>query len=513
MLIKPKTTLINIYPEWYDADNGAIFEDLAGIDGAITAHPWLSHAEELDLEYIGNRSGDKGISPLISKLLLNNTANINPNALTTAQRRSVAKIILNRFNNKWARLYAVQSAEYNPINNYDMVETETPNITKKYSVSDDYSLKNERKNKTDYSVETEADTESSVYGFNSNAAIPSGDTYGSNKVRTQGDADNNVTTDEQTQTGYREEKESGTRSLTRSGNIGVTTSQQMLESEIALWEWNFIESVFSDIDTVLALPIYSVYERGICGDVVKLVSLNATENGEYIAKAYNADGFKGVHVAVSGSGSVLVPINITENGEYDPADYEADGFSSVTVSVPPTLFRQIVNRTIVDVTESDLSGVTTIGNSAFASCTALRLVSLPSSVTLIDVNGFIQSGITTLNFSHVIELGQNAFNTCRNLINLPSIMKVSKIGQSAFAAVSATSMTFSADLTSIGATAFSNCTALTAITFLSTTPPTLSNVNAFNNVTCPIYVPADSVTAYQTATNWSSLASRIQAIP
>jgi len=38
--------------------------------------------------------------------------------------------------------------------------------------------------------------------------------------------------------------------------------------------------------------------------------------------------------------------------------------------------------------------------------------------------------------------------------------------------------------------------------------------NAFyatNN--CPIYVPAASVNAYKTATNWKSYASRIQAIP
>jgi hypothetical protein len=44
--------------------------------------------------------------------------------------------------------------------------------------------------------------------------------------------------------------------LTRSGNIGVTTTQQMLESEIALWRWNFFEQVFSDIDKELALSVF-----------------------------------------------------------------------------------------------------------------------------------------------------------------------------------------------------------------------------------------------------------------
>ena len=45
--------------------------------------------------------------------------------------------------------------------------------------------------------------------------------------------------------------------LTRSGNIGVTTSQQMIESERALWVWNFFRDVvFPDIDRVLTIQVY-----------------------------------------------------------------------------------------------------------------------------------------------------------------------------------------------------------------------------------------------------------------
>ena len=63
----------------------------------------------------------------------------------------------------------------------------------------------------------------------------------------------------------------------------------------------------------------------------------------------------------------------------------------------------------------------------------------------------------------------------------------------------------------IGYLAFEHCTALTSITCLATTPPTL-NGGTFNDTNnCPIYVPAGSVTAYQTA--WPQYASRIQAIP
>lgn len=52
------------------------------------------------------------------------------------------------------------------------------------------------------------------------------------------------------------------------------------------------------------------------------------------------------------------------------------------------------------------------------------------------------------------------------------------------------------------------------MTFLATTPPTLSGANnslGATNYTFPIYVPAESVDTYKT--KFSKYASRIQAIP
>ena len=47
-----------------------------------------------------------------------------------------------------------------------------------------------------------------------------------------------------------------TRELKRSGNIGVTTTQQMLQQERELWDWNYYNTVFKDIDNLLTLMIY-----------------------------------------------------------------------------------------------------------------------------------------------------------------------------------------------------------------------------------------------------------------
>lgn len=63
---------------------------------------------------------------------------------------------------------------------------------------------------------------------------------------TSGAEDNNVTTQHQ----------SGTRQLTRKGNIGVTTSQQMITSEIELRKQRFFEIVFTNLDDALTSPIW-----------------------------------------------------------------------------------------------------------------------------------------------------------------------------------------------------------------------------------------------------------------
>ena len=92
---------------------------------------------------------------------------------------------------------------------------------------------------------------------------------------------------------------------------------------------------------------------------------------------------------------------------------------------------------------------------------------------------------------------------------------MSYIGDTAFAhCTSLTSCTIGSGITSIGMYAFNHCSSLTSVTVNSLTPPTLSEYYVFDNTNdCPIYVPSQSVSAYKSATNWSTYASRIQAIP
>lgn len=91
---------------------------------------------------------------------------------------------------------------------------------------------------------------------------------------------------------------------------------------------------------------------------------------------------------------------------------------------------------------------------------------------------------------------------------------ITKIGpQALFACDNLTTVTIPSTVTSIGYKAFASCPKLTNLTIKATNPPTLEGdmLNYSNN--CIIYVPSASVDAYKAATNWSTYASRIQAIP
>lgn len=68
------------------------------------------------------------------------------------------------------------------------------------------------------------------------------------------------------------------------------------------------------------------------------------------------------------------------------------------------------------------------------------------------------------------------------------------------------------DIVGFGSAAFN--VALTSATCLSTTPPTIGDGITFGggSQNYPIYVPSSAVNTYKTASVWSSLASRIEAI-
>lgn len=192
--------VVNIFN---DSTSG-IFNALRNIvPEADESFKWLDEHEELDIMYYVSFSGNKYISRFYNEMLEHNKT-----------ISDIANIVYRKFGDKWKRIYDAMMMEYNPINNYDMSEEE----------------------KVNSKIVSSYGTDAKTYGFNSPEAKPTDKTESSST--TEGSADDNV------------------RQLTRSGNIGVTTSAQLLEGELKVRQNIFIEQVMKDIDSMLCLKLY-----------------------------------------------------------------------------------------------------------------------------------------------------------------------------------------------------------------------------------------------------------------
>lgn len=185
----------------------------------------------LNQDYYLSHSGDKFISPFVEKLY-------DDGKSATEITSFVASIVYNRFGVKWKKIYDALMTEYNPLENYSMEEERTP----------DLSFEETQNEKSDIKTERETSATNSYKGFNASDPVVVNKTDGEENVETSGAKLDNEVSKTTTHT--------GSETLTRSGNIGVTTSQQMLESEFKVRQYDFYKMIYNDIDSVLCLSVY-----------------------------------------------------------------------------------------------------------------------------------------------------------------------------------------------------------------------------------------------------------------
>ena len=150
------------------------------------------------------------------------------------------------------------------------------------------------------------------------------------------------------------------------------------------------------------------------------------------------------------------------------------------------------------------SGVTSIDSETFRGCSGLTSLTIPSGVTSIGAGAFYGcSGLTSLTIpSCVTSIGGWAFEYCSGLTSLTIPSGITSIGESAFAGCSGlTSLTLPSGVTSIGKWAFRGCSGLTSIYVYPKKLPELGTdiFNGCDAKNCTVYVPKGTYDAYKSS--------------
>ena len=231
------------YPSWTSGEG--VFSKLEQLSDYTTPWNGVIKAVALDLQYHGNHSGSKETSPLVDSLLsLNGELQLN-------DFKILSTVIESMYHKNWGKLWDTLSITYSALENYKMDEelksTDTDTGTVSDEISTDYG-KEVTKNST-----ATANQDNSVFGFNSATALPSDTQIGGNTVsetETHGGIDVNDASRTHDITRTKDDL------ISRRGNNGVRTNQELLEEERKTWIWQFFDVVFADIDKVLAIQIY-----------------------------------------------------------------------------------------------------------------------------------------------------------------------------------------------------------------------------------------------------------------
>ena len=255
-----------------------------GVFSPMVSAPWVDtmSGTNLDIAYLDGHSGERYCSNFINHRL--NDSDV----LSSDNRTLIANILWAMFGIQWTRLWAtMKPVDYEPLTNYKMQETvegtesstRTPDLTKGdtgtvQTTGQDKRTPNLTRNGTGTVNDNGSATntnQNGIWGFNSSTSVPSDMSDGTatnqnttTRDLTETETGTDTTDRTNTDTYNRSYTETGTdttagtssRKLTRAGNIGTNTFQNLLQQERNIWIYDFFEQVFKDVDSVLTIPIY-----------------------------------------------------------------------------------------------------------------------------------------------------------------------------------------------------------------------------------------------------------------
>lgn len=202
-------TMYNNYPD--------IFDDIAlpdGVDKDLLINSIITELAEMDLLY----SNPIVLKPLISVWSQKELWN-------------------------WEKLYKTTTFDYDPIVNYDRMETETTNNERTNTAS------GTQDNTTTNDLTAASENIHKVAGYDSANMVTSESDSGT--IDNTGTVTNNMITSS-TNNGT----DNGSRTLKIKGNIGVTTTQQMIEEERKVSKFNIYDYIVKSFKRRFCIMLY-----------------------------------------------------------------------------------------------------------------------------------------------------------------------------------------------------------------------------------------------------------------
>lgn len=219
----------------------------------------------MDIEYIYNHSGLKTVSTLLEQFLkgyiiddngdyviMNDGKKVTWEYVINLVDQDIINFILSqKFYNKWLELIKTLQTQFDALLPYSMTYERDTDDTLSSTNKNDSSYTNNGSS-TDNS-DSSGENNNSIYGFNSVSSVPTDEN--SNKRNIKRDitnTDNGV--------GSNSTEYSRTNNLhsviTRKGNIGNKSSQELIEEQRKMLQWQLYDVIFNDLDSVLTRSKY-----------------------------------------------------------------------------------------------------------------------------------------------------------------------------------------------------------------------------------------------------------------
>lgn len=172
--------------------------------------------------------------------------------LTKQGYDDISKIINETYLEKWTKLFCTLNFEYNPIKPYDMTTKEKIGEKQGGTTSNSGSTDDSGSDTTTSKVILDK-TEDSLYGFNSLEPVPSNKTENSSENLDSSESKNKSTSSNTTIHGRTNDID---RELSRTGNIGNITQQELIKQERDIVQYIIWDTIYDDLNRVFTRSKY-----------------------------------------------------------------------------------------------------------------------------------------------------------------------------------------------------------------------------------------------------------------